>query len=350
MNIDVIKKYLDKKINQGLYSGCALVFGKPFEKKIEIYKGTLSKKTNQEINSDTVFDLQSITKAIASGPLAIHLEASGQIKLDQKIEPYLKILKIENEYLSNITFNDLLTHTSGLSDADLNGHFQSPTDLWKHIFSAKPHFAPGTSLEYADLGYRVLGKLLETILKTNLEVASQKLIWEPAGLKSTSYAIRDVFNVAATPDASGTIDDEQVHFMGNILGCDGVFSNATDLFNLMSSFLTGNKDFVKFLKRNIKSHGFPILSYFDALAVGPKSLGWETNPAQFTYSGKFKSSSTFEKAGGAGTFIWFDAESEYIFVYLTNYGKPKPFDDKSWNHLLSDIGPADVSNLIYENL
>lgn len=350
MKKEILEKHLQNKIDQGFFSGSSLIFGNPFQKKIEIHIGKTGKNHNNEINSETVFDLQSITKAVATGPLALALISQGKIHLDQKIGPILNALGIKNDEIYNITFLDLLTHSSGLSDSDLTGDFKSPVDLWAHMFSAKPQFSPGSSIEYTDLGYRILGKVLESILKSNLEIAARNMIWEPMGLKSISYSINNVFNVASTPDAHGVIDDEQVHFLGGILGCDGVFSNANDLFNLMSSLLASNKDVLTQLIKSKRDLNKDCNSYFDSLAFGPKAAGWEVNPARFSYAGKFHTNMTFEKAGGAGTFIWFDADSKNILVYLTNHGKPKPFDEQTWNQLLMDLGPSEISNLIYENL
>jgi len=349
MNTKTIQEALKSKIRQGVCSGCSLIFGKPNQKMLEIHEGQIGRKISQPINAQTKFDLQSITKAVVTGPLTLKLVQKGQISLEDPIGPFLKSLGVQNADLEKVTFKDLLTHSSGLSDGDLSGSFETPAALWKHMLSAKPQFTPGSSIEYSDLGYRILGKILEQILGTTLEQAAQDLLWKPLKLKNMSYLVPDNSYVAATPDAHGIIDDEQVHFLGDVLGCDGVFSNAEDLYLFMSALLTHDKELSQ-LKQSTRSFERSYESFFDVLAFGGKSAGWEVNTSPFSYAGPFHGKNTFEKAGGAGTFIWFDADSRYIFVYLTNHGKPKPFDDQTWNELLKQVGPAEISKLIYENL
>ena len=83
---------------------------------------------------------------------------------------------------------------------------------------------------------------------------------------------------------------------------------------------------------------------------GSKNLGWEVNDNDFSYAGLFSSESIIEKAGGAGTFMWLDLKSGNSFVYLTNYGKPDPFDDKNWNELVHHLSPKKLSNIFYQSL
>lgn len=217
-----------------------------------------------------------------------------------------------------ITFKHLLTHSSGLSDGDLYGEFQTKEDLWNKILTAKPTFTPGTSIEYTDLGYRVLGRAVETILGQDLQTAAQELIWKPMNLKNITYTPTDKLTVAATPDAHAIIDDEQVHFLGGVLGRDGAFSNAGDLFTLMSSLLIAKhvfqKETLSLLKDHVASSNVALNTFFDTLASGPKNLGWEINQKGLSYAGKFANPFCLEKAGGAGTFIWMDQESSFIFV------------------------------------
>lgn len=350
MNKTIVQELLKNKIKQGVFSGCSLIFGKPNKKILELHEGQIGHNNKKPINALTKFDLQSITKAVVTGPLALELIQKGEIGFNESIGNYLKALGTHNPDLEKITFKDLLTHSSGLSDSDLSGSFNSPIELWEHMFSAKPQFIPGTSIEYTDLGYRILGKILEQILGNNLEAAAKDHLWNPLNMKNMSYIVSDITNVAATPDAHGVIDDEQVHFLGGILGCDGVFSNAEDLYNYMSFLMTQDKQKISLLKESTRAFNKNSESFFDVLAFGGKSAGWEINSPAFSYAGKFHGKNTYEKAGGAGTFIWFDPDSQYIFVYLTNHGKPKPFDDQTWNQLLKQVGPEEVSNLIYENL
>jgi len=345
-----ITDFLQSKIQAGIFEGASVLFGSPSKKIIEVQEGYIASNLPHKIQPSTLFDLQSITKSVATAPLCLKLIQDGKINLDSKITQFLP----EASKLQDVTIEHLLTHSSGLSDASLSGDFETPSMLWDQMLSAEPVFEPGTSIEYSDLSYRILGKALENASGMNLQDACQKLIWSPMGLKTMTYNPKDKMQTAATPAVHGMIDDEQVAFLGGALGCDGVFSNAEDLFLLMSNLLSDHSIFntstLDLLDSTAISSGMPLDSFFATLAVGPKTAGWEVNIPDFTYAGKFHSNRTYEKAGGAGTFIWFDRDSKFIFVYLTNHGKPKPFDDVTWNQLVADIEPHELSNLIYANI
>ncbi len=351
---DKIKSFLNNKIKDGVFTGASVLFGKPFEPLVRVYEGSLSNDIPLAINEYTLFDLQSITKAIGTGLLCIYLEQEGLLNLDQGIETYLPIYAPKNLNKKNITFRHLLTHSSGLSDIDLEGEHKTTYDFWHTIFSAPLHFEPGTAIEYSDLGYRVLGKLIELKFNQSLETLTNNLLFSKLDKNKISYNPIDSFNIAGCPDAHGIIDDIQVRTLGGTLGCDGLFANAGSIFSLLSIMTTKNKILEEKLGSILAKNSFPstanLNSHFDVLSSGSKTLGWEVNTKKYNYSGNFHNPTCFEKAGGAGTFIWFDQKSEYIFIYLTNHGKPKPFDESSWNKLVADVGPNSLSDIIYETI
>lgn len=350
-----IRQFLQNKIKDGFFSGGSVLFGKTSKPVLCIHEGTLAKICDLRVNSQTAFDLQSITKALATACLFLAFDEKKIFSLDESIDTYIP-KNAPNSLIINrgITFRHLLCHSSGLSDADLEGEFMTPVDLWKHMFSAPLHFEPGTSIEYSDLGYRILGKILEIHRGRNLEGLSRELLFFKQATKGLTYHPIDPFNVAGCPNFHGLIDDEQVRFLGGVLGCDGLFGTAESVYHFISDLLQPGQilkgDICEILSSSIVDINYDCQSFFDTLACGPKTLGWEVPAAPYSYAGKFHSDTCFEKAGGAGTFIWFDPKSQFIFVYLTNYGKPLPFDSKSWNQLVQDLEPHTLSNIIYENV
>lgn len=348
---NLITKYLEEKVNSRIFSGCSLIFGKPFQKQLECHVGETAFGSGKKINSKTSFDLQSITKAILLGPLFAKLSLENKINLKDPVSSLSPELGKMNPIFNDISLVDLLTHSSGLSDADLDVTYESPGELWYKMINSKLHFDPGSSIEYSDLGYRIAGKALETKFGKNLELLAYDYLWKNAKVSGISYHPVDSLNIAATPDANGFIDDEQVKYLGSVLGCDGLFGNAEGIFHLLSSFLSSKETrFLDEIEENKSISQICPNSFFDSLAYGSKNLGWEININSLSYAGKFHGHKCFEKAGGAGTFVWFDRKSQYIFIFLTNFGKPKPFTELSWNILLDKVSPHKLSNLIYENI
>lgn len=349
-----VREFLRSRINRGIYSGAAVIFGNPSGKFFSVYEGNLKDNSDISVGESTVFDLQSITKALSTSVLSLVVSKNGLINLDEVIDDYIPAGAPRFLAGKGITFKHLLTHSSGLSDSSLEGSFKTAFDIWKHMFSAPLNFKPGSSIEYSDLGYRILGKLIESCTKESLESLFGRLVVQNARVFDISYIPNNPFNVAGTPDAHGIIDDEQVHALGGILGCDGLFGSANSIFLLITELLKAeNKivpNFTDLLSANTVFNSSGVNSFYESLACGSKTFGWEINSASTSYAGKFHKSSCFEKAGGAGTFIWFDSQTKQVFVYLTNHGKPKPFNEQSWIGLIDEVAPHKLSDLIYELL
>lgn len=349
-----IRRLLRSKIDQRIFSGASIIYGKPFKKILTVHEGTLRFGMNESVNDTTVFDLQSITKALSTGLIALILEKNGEINLNDPIDRYIPSNAPQNLLNKGITFKHLLSHSSGLSDASLEGNFGSTFEIWRSMFSAPLNFQPGHAIEYSDLGYRIAGKLIEIYKQESLESLFDRFVLKNIQKKDISYSVNNPFNVAGTPDVHGIIDDEQVHTLGGILGCDGLFGSAESMFDILSEVLTEkNKilsNFSDSLLNSLVPSSNEYSSFFDSLACGSKTIGWEVNSQLSSYAGKFHSATCFEKAGGAGTFIWFDSNTKDIFIYLTNYGKPKPFNEASWSTLVNNLEPHKISDIIYENI
>jgi CubicO group peptidase (beta-lactamase class C family) len=93
------------------------------------------------------------------------------------------------------------------------------------------------------------------------------------------------------------------------------------------------------------ANGISFSTPSETLAYGAKTLGWEINEGPANYSGPFQNARCFEKAGGAGTFLWVDQETGASLVYLTNHGKPKPFTAAAWDRLVQELDPQGLSRL-----
>ncbi len=327
-----VKSFIDEKIDQGLFTGASVVFAQNGRKFVSVHRGSLSKRSISPVNASTTFDLQSMTKALVTGPLFLKLQKDKKIDLDAPIGQYLPASAPKNLANSRISFRHLLTHSAGFSDVDMEEHFESPYEFWNKIFTAPIHSEPGNAIEYSDLGYRILGKLLESVLGESLESAAHRYLFSASVSRELGYSTLDPFNVAGCPNAHGAVDDEQVRQLGGILGCDGLFGSAEGIFKLLSGLIKDELGFGGtlgyFLHQNIVSAPVEAKSYFDALAAGSKSIGWEVNPKEFTYAGKFHTPQTFEKAGGAGTFAWFDEAN----------GGDSGLESGQWQRCSADIG------------
>lgn len=350
-----VQDFLQKRIDKGLFTAASVTFGKVGGETFSVHLGQLSESVQTPVRAHTVFDLQSMTKALVTAPLFFHLKKAGKLSEETAVSDVLDAkFPLAADAAANATLRELLTHSAGYSDQDMTGDFKTAYDLWHRIFTARRHYEPGTSLEYADASFRVLGKVIEFTLGETLESASRRLLFNGERSRELGFLPLNPFDVIGCKDAHGTIDDDHVRLLGQIVGCDGLFASSEAIYELIASFMKSHSAIGEPLGPLLKRHVFApeakVESFFDALSKGPKTFGWEVNPPEYSYAGQFKTDGTFEKSGGAGTFIWFDEPSQTICVYLTNYGKPKPFKPKSWNRLLEDVEPHGLSNLLHASL
>lgn len=353
MDTNGVRRFIRKKIDEGLFTAASVTFGRSSGELFSVQEGQLAKKIDRSVSETTVFDLQSMTKALVTLPLFLALQKRNKLGLHTRVSEILgRSYPLDAKCAADAELRHLLTHSSGFSDDDMEGDFETAHELWQKIFTAPRHFPPGEGIEYSDANYRVLGKVIETVTGETLECLGKRHVYPE--LPGMAYLPLDPFDVAGCPDAHGTIDDEHVRLLGGIVGCDGLFASSRAIFKLVAELMKGHAAIGEpvgpVLERNVVSSTAKVESYYDSLRAGPKTLGWEVAPAEFSYAGKFHTPSTFEKSGGAGTFVWFDPEADFIFVYLTNHGKPKPFDEKKWNRLIEELAPHDLSSLIHDSL
>lgn len=334
----IATEFIEDKIHKKFFSGSAVIAGHAGKKSVEIYRGTLSSELQDKINAFTYFDIQSITKSVATSPLVHVLIGQKKIQLQEHIPG------------TQITIAQLLTHTAGYSDEDLPESFKNIFEGWKKIFEAQPRTKPGEKVFYADLNYRILGRYLELKMNRSLQDLCRELIWNPLGIEEMSYIPFDTFNTAGVPRTHGRIDDKGVHAIGSVVGDDGVFATARALEKFLHSIyeergpLKGYKEFLlpKVMANKVCDN------FYDSLREGTKNYGWEINEESVSYAGPLTSSSVIEKSGGAGTFCWLDLATGDYMIYLTNHGKPEPFKKSKWNKLVGKLAPHELSVYLQE--
>lgn len=328
-------EFITQKIDKKVFAGAAVLAGRRDKILFEDYQGHISKKSSVLVNEQSFFDLQSITKSLVTSPLIYVLITKRILTLEEKI--------------LGIPLHQYLSHTAGYDDKDLDFKIKNPHEAWKRIFTKGPSHKPNSKVFYADMGYRILGKYIEMKMGQNLEVLAQKFLYQDLGITDLTFSPPNPFSTTGVPRSHGRIDDEKVFQMGSILGDDGLFGTAKGISSFLKAMLEEKgplKGYQTFLAEITLGKDFPI-NFYEALRLGNKTLGWEKNSFPTSYAGINATETTHEKSGGAGTFIWLDYQSKSFFIYLTNYGKPEPFKEKKWNKLVQEIGPDELSEIIF---
>jgi CubicO group peptidase (beta-lactamase class C family) len=371
-----IEKFIRQNIDKGLYPGCQVLIGHQKDVVLNLSLGSMVKGSTSQIdkvNENTLFNIESITKVMVTLPLAFKLVEEGRIHLDDKVIDYIPEFGI-NQEKEKVTLRNLLNFTGGIPLDDPVGceEAASKKDLkkaWNLHYSQELAYQPGTKVLYSDVSCRILGKLLEQVIEKPLSLAAKEWIFDPLGMKNTMFNPQNKNNCAATGKSDsgrllrGELTQDLEHYLGEVLGSDGLFSTAKDMFTFSQMILNkGSYKGQRILGRitvNKMTDGLtnsdiyePPSSYLHYILSGPKTWFWEYAFSPHSFFGDLVSRKAIGKMGGAGTFLLIDPEYDLIIAYLTNYGQPERSleGEASWNKFQKDINVMGLCNIVLGNI
>jgi CubicO group peptidase (beta-lactamase class C family) len=184
---------------------------------------------------DTIFDLASLTKVVATLPCVLRLAAAGRLGLDDPVRRYLRGFGGAGK--DAVTVRQLLTHTSGLpSHRYYYEYLHDPAQLRAAALAEPLVTAPGTIVCYSDIGFIVLGELCTTVTGDRLDRLVTELVCTPLGMSDTGYlpAAGLAGRIASTEPVArqaktGVVHDENAEALGGVAGHAGLFATAADL-------------------------------------------------------------------------------------------------------------------------
>ena len=299
---------------------------------------------------DTVFDLASLTKPVATTPVILILVERGVLELDAPAERYLP--ELAGYPVGSSSLWQLLTHTSGLQ-AWRAIYVQGSTreEVLRAIAELPFSSEPGTQVEYSCLGFMVLGILAERVTGQGLDRLAQELVFRPLGLTETGYCPHFPPEHYAWTERGNAHERKEIQFdgwrdnfhpgrvhdgnawyaMGGVSGNAGLFSTAAEVGVLGQMWLNGGKyGGVRVLSPEMTARATSDLT--PELNLG-RGLGWqiagppapdEQGPRS---SGTLLSPRAYGHTGFTGTSIWIDPEDELVIVLLTNRVHPVVDDD-----------------------
>lgn len=297
---------------------------------------------------ETIYDLASLTKPLITGLLCARFVESGELALDTSSANYLP--EFDRPDKTGITIRELLTHTSGLP-------------AWRPLYLLRPdredalaaianeplEYQPGERVLYSDLGFIVLGFLLQRLTGLSLADLAQREIFGPLKLEQTFFnparamqagiaacesgnayersiceggAVNDP--VATAPETEtiysawrtdviwGEVHDGNAHFLGGVAGHAGLFSNASETLRLANQFVAAqsqllSKETCELFRRNMT----------EGLNEA-RSFAWQLAATKDSTAGSSLPSTAFGHTGFTGTSCWIDAEHDRVFILLTN--------------------------------
>jgi len=352
---------LQRRVNDGLFPGATALIARDGVIVGQRAFGTKVPGADDPVTLDTLFDVESMTKVLATAPSVMLLAQEGKLGLRCPVADYLPAFAANGK--AHVTVRDLLRYSSGLP-AD-NQALDDPdhSAVWRLMEETPLEYPTGTRVGYSDLTYRLLGRLVEAVAGMDLDAFARRHLWGPLGMVDTFYnpPAALVPRIAATGFSArrghlvrGEVEDEQDFALGGICGCDGVFSTARDVAIFCQTFLNGGcyggasilttasvAQMVANQTPQVTAAATD-LSPLANLLFTPKGYGFELATHRFSTGGMRLSSRSYGKTGGAGTFLWVDPRRRVFGVLLTSHGLPVPFDERGWNELLDRTAPGEL--------
>jgi serine-type D-Ala-D-Ala carboxypeptidase len=345
-----VYQVLAHAIGARAFPGCA--FGACAQGKV-VLQGALGGSTYDTdafpIAPETVYDIASISKVVATTTAAMILAERGALEIDTPLGdllPGFVVGRSSGERARHITIRHLLAHNSGLPGyVELFRNARTQEDLVRACLQLPIEAEPGTRAEYSDPGFILLGKALEALMRESLATWVRREIFTPLQLRSTDYvpapARRDLIPPTEEDQGfrhrriQGEVQDENAWVLKGVAGHAGVFSNVPDLLRFAGSALTAARNDER--SSDSKLFSSQTLERF-AERQGPagssRALGWDT-PSENSSAGAHFSSRSIGHLGYSGCSLWIDLDAEIAIVLLTNRTWP---DRKS--QLIREVRPA----------
>ena len=286
--------------------------------------GSRSLKPDKEAATlDTIYDLASLTKCIATTTSVMKLVQEGKIRINDSVSNYLP--EFARNGKRDITIRELLTHYSGLpEDLDLKATWKGRDTAYQMAMDEKPIFSPGSRFLYSDINFETLGFLVEKVSGMSLDEYSAKYVFEPLGMKDTRFLppVAWIPRIAPTQYDEknrmlrGAVHDPTARRMGGVAGHAGLFSTADDLSIFAQDMLTGFHVLTPLSVEKMSTPEQP------PTGASLRGLGWDLDSPYSTNRGEFLPIGSFGHTGFTGTSIWIDSVTDTYVIILTNAVHP----------------------------
>jgi CubicO group peptidase (beta-lactamase class C family) len=317
---------IDELVAEGIAAkkmpGCVVCVGRRGKiVLLKAYGNKLVRPTTVPMTTDTVFDLASITKPVATATSVMLLVERGQLKLDDKVAAIVPEFAANDK--GEITIRDLLIHQSGLlPDNKLSDYDHGPEAALRNICQLKLQAPTGTKFIYSDVNYILLGELIRRTSGQTVHEFSQANIFQPLGMKETGYLPSEALRARAAPTEErdghwmqGEVHDPRAFKLGGVAGHAGLFSTADDLA-VYAQMMLGRGEYqgVRVLSQQTVEQ----MTRGEKGSSGIRGLGWDKKTGYSINRGDGFSAAAFGHGGFTGTVLWIDPELELFVIFLSN--------------------------------
>jgi CubicO group peptidase (beta-lactamase class C family) len=282
--------------------------------------------TSTPMTADTVFDLASLTKPVATATALMILLEQGKLRLNDRVAEHLP--EFGQNGKDKITVEQLLVHTSGLiGDNPEEDYRDGPKKALEHIYQLSLQSEPGSKFRYSDVGYIVLGQLVEKLSGETLDGFTCRHIFEPLAMRDTAFKPAGKLAERAAPTEQrdgrwirGEVHDPRAYLLGGVAGHAGLFSTADDLA-IYTQMLLNKGEFRG--KRIFIPSTVRLMIAPRSVSDGWRALGWDLQTSFSSNRGELFPFGSFGHTGFTGTSIWIDPGSETAVIFLSNRVHPQ---------------------------
>jgi uncharacterized protein YbbC (DUF1343 family) len=321
---------IDSIVAEGLAEkrmpGCVVCIGR--RGKIVLLKAYGNKQVQPSevpMTTDTVFDMASITKPVATATSIMLLAERGQLKLGDKVAAIIPEFAANEK--GSITIHDLLTHQSGLLPDNALADYENGADeALRKICDLKLQAPTGTKFIYSDVNYILLGEIVRRVSGQSVHEFSRKNIFQPLGMKETGYLPEEELRQRAAPTEErdghwmqGEVHDPRAHKLGGVAGHAGLFSTAEDLAIYAHMMIAGGQYNGT---RVLAPQTVATMTRGYKVAGVQRGLGWDKRTGYSINRGELLTDAAFGHGGFTGTVLWIDPELELFVIFLSNRVHP----------------------------
>jgi beta-N-acetylhexosaminidase len=289
------------------------------------------------ITPQTIYDVASLTKPVATASVAMNLVESGVLQLDAPVSLYLPEWAegSRRDWREKAKLADLLRHSAGLpAHREYFREAKGYQVVIRRALAEPLEYEPGCRILYSDIGFMLLGEILRRVSGVGVDALTQARIFSPLGMNHSMFQPPQKMRrfIAPTQNDSdwrkrqvwGEVDDANAYAMGGVAGHAGLFSTAGDLSTFCQMLLNGG---IYGHQRLFRRATIDRFTRRETIGDGERALGWDV-PTGSSSSGRFFSDRSFGHTGFTGTSIWIDPEKNLFVILLTNRVYPSATNDK----------------------
>jgi uncharacterized protein YbbC (DUF1343 family)/CubicO group peptidase (beta-lactamase class C family) len=324
-DFSAVDAVVQKAVDTGNIPGAVVLAGHKGEVVYRKAFGWRSLQPRRErMTLDTIFDLASLTKPLATATCVMRLVQLGQVRLNDPVAKYIP--EFGHNGKEEITVRELLTHFSGLrEDLDLKPAWRGRQAAFRMAMDEKPVYPPGTRFLYSDINFIVLGFLVERVSGMSLDQYAQAHIFAPLKMSTTRFLPPPEWRLRIAPTEyedhtmlRGVVHDPIARGMGGVAGHAGVFSTADDLAKFAQAILDNDGRLLEplMIEKMTTPQQPPTASVL-------RGLGWDIDSPFSSNRGDLLPVGSFGHSGYTGTSLWIDPVTKTYIILLANSVHPR---------------------------